>query len=151
MTRLTRDSRIAICLIVIALVALWESRDLNLMSAVFPRTAGGILLILSLVYLVKSLVKPEFGRVLDAIDRRRVMQMCVGLILYVFLIWFIGFLAASLIFLAYFVWYLQGAEQPSRRRMLRAGAASLVISGGFYLLFKMVFVVPLPVGYLFGG
>lgn len=151
MSRITRDSYVAIVLILISVIALWGARDLNKMSAIFPRTIATILLILSVIYLIVSLIKkPEGGKAFAGIDKKIVLSMCGGMVGYVILIWLISFLVASLIFIGFFVWFLQdSSENGWRPRLFSSVISSVVVSIGFYLLFEGVFNVPLPRGIFF--
>lgn len=151
MKRMSKDVIIAIVLLFISGVVLWETKDLNKMSADFPKTIGYILLLLSIYYLIVSLMKPNFEKVFASINKTRIAFMCLGMVIYAFFIWLIGFLLASLLFMSFFVWYLQGPQDNQKRRVLLAGISSLIVISGFYSLFKYVFAVPLPVGLIFGG
>lgn len=150
MKRLSRDVYIAMVLLFISGVVLWETSSLNKMSAVFPRTIGYILLVLSLYYLVFSLFKPNYDKVFATIDKKRVSTICFSFVGYTFFIWLIGFLLASLIFMFVTVWYLQNQGEEPKRKTFRAGFCSLLVTFGFYSLFKFIFVVPLPAGIIFG-
>jgi hypothetical protein len=149
MHRLTKDVISAVVLVIISGVVLWETSGLNEMSAVFPRTIGYILLVLSLFYLVKSIAKPTYEKVFEGTDKRKVLVMSLGVLIYAVLIWIIGFLIASLCYLFSIIWYLQGAKEEPKRRIFRAGIASLSVSVGFYFIFKFLLNVPLPLGILF--
>jgi hypothetical protein len=149
MHRLTKDVISAVVLVIISGVVLWETSGLNEMSAVFPRTIGYILLVLSLFYLVKSIAKPTYEKVFEGTDKRKVLVMSIGVLIYAVLIWIIGFLVASLCYLFSIIWYLQGKQEGPKKRIFRAGIASLSVSVGFYFIFKFLLNVPLPLGILF--
>lgn len=151
MKRINHDTYAAVAFLAIACFALWETRDLNDMSAMFPRTIGFILLGLSAVYFAASVFNPGKDELFTSVDRRRAVSMGLGMIAYVVFMWFAGFLLASLCFIAFFVWLLQGRTERRLRRVMRASFFSLLVGGGFYLLFRFVFLVPLPEGLLFGG
>lgn len=150
MRRLTYDVYMALLFLALAGVVFWETSRLNPMSAVFPRTIGYILLVLSSYYFIQSIWKNRTKAAFADIDRRRVASMCLFLIAYVWLIWLVGFLLASMLFIFTVVWYLQEKDVHFRIKLYRALICSLSISIGFYALFRYVFIVPLPTGYLFG-
>lgn len=149
MRRLTYDVYIALILLCVSGIVFRETSRLNPMSAVFPRTIGYILFVLSIYYLVQSIWKASHEPIFAGVDRRRVAIMCAFLIGYTGLIWLIGFLIASILFIFVVVWYLQEKNVSFKLKLYRAASCSLLISIGFYSLFKYVFIVPLPTGLLF--
>lgn len=151
MQRISSDSYTALILFAIACIALWNTRDLNNMSATFPRTVGFILLGLSAVYFVTSILRPNKAKLFAEVDKRRVVSMVLGMVVYVGLMWIAGFLPASVAFIAFFVWFLQGRGKSQTSKLIRAGMFSILVGSSFYLLFRFVFLVPLPNGVLFGG
>jgi hypothetical protein len=151
MLRICKDSYVAVALILLSLVALWGTRELNEMSAVFPKTVGIILLVLSIVYLIKSIKKPDYNKVFGSIDKGRVVPMLLGMVIYVALIWAVGFFLASLFFISFFVWFLQEPGNNRMHRLTRSGLYSIGMVLVFYLVFRYVFLVPLPEGIIFGG
>lgn len=74
------------------------------MSYVFPRTIGIILLLLSIVYLIKSFIKPDQRKLFAGIDKRKVAVMSLGMVGYVILIGIFGFLIASILFIGTLTW-----------------------------------------------
>lgn len=144
--KIYRENYVALALIIISVIALWETRGLNEMSAVFPQVIAGIMLFLSAIYLIKSFIVIDDSKVFTGIDKKRVSTMFIGLGIYTFLIWLIGFLLASVIYITFFVWYLQEKET---RRLSKAAISSVLFCTGFFLLFKYVLAVPLPTGILF--
>jgi hypothetical protein len=140
---------VALIVIVVSLIALWNTWDLDPMSGIFPKVSALLLLLLGIIYLITSFFKKAEHRAFEGVDKKIVLIMSAGIAGYVFLIWLIGFLIASLIFIGGFVWYLQGSKVNWKASLLRAGLSSVVVSVGFYLLFKGVFNVPLPNGLLF--
>lgn len=149
MRKLSNDVYLALILLLIAGVVFWETSRLNPMSAVFPRTIGYVLLILSIYYLGHSLLKPMYEQAFANVDKQRVALICLFLIIYGFFIWLIGFLLASIIFIFTVVWYLQEKGVKLKLKLLRSSLCSLFISLCFYSLFKFVFIVPLPPGLIF--
>ncbi|PTM59493.1 tripartite tricarboxylate transporter TctB family protein [Desmospora activa] len=151
MRGINSDGITAILLMLVASIALWHTRELNEMSAAFPRTVGWILVGLSIVYFSKSFWRPRGEKRFAAVDRRRVIIATVGIVFYGALIGLIGFLWASLLYLTFFACFLQKRELQLRLRLMRAVVFAFAVGGSFYLLFRYVFVVPLPNGVLFGS
>lgn len=149
MRKLTNDMYIAFILIIISGVVLWETSGLNKMSAVFPRTIGYILLVLSIIYMITSIMKPTYEKAFEGIDRKKVAVMSLGILLYAVLIWIFGFLIASLCYIFSFVWYLQGDLSVPKKRLMRAVVASIGVTIVFFIIFKFLLNVPLPLGLLF--
>ncbi|QKY70411.1 tripartite tricarboxylate transporter TctB family protein [Lentibacillus sp. CBA3610] len=152
MQRINYNTVSSVILIIVACIAIWETRGLSEMSYVFPRTIGIILLILSIGYLIKSLIKPTDTKLLSGIDKRKVFVMSLGMIGYVVLISLFGFLIASLLFIGTLTWYLQrdNQEKSSKAKIVHAVISSVSVSIVFFVLFRYVFLVPLPAGILLG-
>ncbi|RST60285.1 tripartite tricarboxylate transporter TctB family protein [Siminovitchia terrae] len=137
-------------LLFISLVGLWETRGLSEMSYIFPRTVCIILFLLSFIYFIKSLFKKEAADYFINVRKRKVIQVASGMVCYFILISFIGFLPASIIYLAASIWILPKEGNTKSRRLLlfQALFISIVFSTTFYVLFRYVFNVPLPEGLL---
>jgi len=146
--RVGKEPFLALLVLTLGLLALWETRELNEMSAMFPQAVGGILIGLGLFYLLYSLFRPVSGKGGGgtAIGRRRVLLMTTAMVGYVLFIGVIGFLPATLVFTGFSTWILQGREIASLPRIRRAILFMLVVSVGFFLLFRYVFLVPFPTG-----
>lgn len=149
MFQLTKDSYMALIVIIIALIGLWNTWELDLMNGIFPKISSILLLLLGLIYLIISFFTKTNYRVFEEVNKKVVLTMGSGIVTYVILIWVIGFLIASLIFIAGSVWYLQGNKVSWKTGLFRGGISSIVVSIGFYLLFQGIFNVPLPNGYIF--
>ncbi|MBD8003921.1 tripartite tricarboxylate transporter TctB family protein [Bacillus norwichensis] len=136
-------------LLVISLAAILDTRGLSEMSYVFPRTVCIILFLLSLIYFIKSLVKNEAADYFIN-HKRKVILVTSSMVCYFILISFIGFLPASIIYLAASIWILQKEGNTKRRHLFlfQAFPISIIISSAFYILFRYVFHVPLPEGLL---
>ncbi|MBB6453670.1 heme O synthase-like polyprenyltransferase [Salirhabdus euzebyi] len=153
MQRVNHDIVSSIIFIFVAAFALWETRGLSEMSYVFPRTAGIILLVCSIIFFIKSIIKKEDKKAFDDINKRKVMVMSLGMIGYLIVIGLVGFLIASIIYIWAFCFYLQRdeKEKSNKSKMLHAGITAFGVSIFFFVLFKFVFAVPLPPGIFFGG
>ena len=137
-------------LLVISIVALWETRGLSEMSYIFPRTVCIILFIMSLVYFFKSLVEKEGMEYFKNVSKRKVILIASGMAGYVILISFIGFLTASIIYLTSSIWILQKGRSIKSNRLLLIHSLfiSIILSSALYVLFRYVLIVPLPDGLL---
>ncbi|SFA99339.1 Tripartite tricarboxylate transporter TctB family protein [Lentibacillus halodurans] len=142
----------SVILIIVACLAIWETKGLSEMSYVFPRTIGLILLILSIAYYIKSMIKSSSSKLFEGINKRKVVIMSLSMIGYVILISLFGFLMASMLFIGWMTWYLQqhNTDKSNKAKIVHASISSISISIFFFVLFRYVFVVPLPSGLLFG-
>lgn len=151
MQRMNSNTYTAILLVAIACIALWQTQDLNSMSAMFPQVIGLILLMLSIIYFIVGIIRPVRENPFAFIEKKRVIPLVLGMVGYLLLIWTVGFLIASFTFVAFFVWFLQGDMENQLGRLMRSFVFAFVIDGFFYVLFRYVFFVPLPTGVLFGA
>lgn len=137
------DLWVSLGFILVAVIALGHLRGLNKMSAIFPGTVGGILFFLGVVCLFQSL----FGRGKSAekgvAPVLSVWVVSLGMAGYVALIPWLGFLAATLLFAGTVTWFLS-----QRERNFRGVAVSLLIGLLFYAVFRWIFMVPFPEGWL---
>lgn len=133
----------------ISIIALVKTEGLSQMSALFPQIIASILLGCSVIYLIVSLIKPTHDKAFEGLNGKRIITFLAGLCLYVLLIWIVGFLISSILMLGFFIWFLQGDKFSTRRRVIFAGGCSIGITVVFYVLFKVVFLVPLPPGLFF--
>jgi|SRR5699024_6266546 len=145
----------SITLIVISVIALWQTIGLTKMSYVFPRSIAIILLFLSSIYLINSIIKiirNNETSFFDGIKVKEVLIMGIGMIGYIFSIIFFGFLISSVLYMTFVTWYLQKETKKSMKlRIAHSFVSSLLFSLFFFFLFKNVFLVPLPEGVLFSG
>ncbi|MFD1705548.1 tripartite tricarboxylate transporter TctB family protein [Siminovitchia sediminis] len=134
-------------LLLLASIILWETRGLSEVSYIFPRTVGIILLLLSSVYFVKSLVSKDTRQYFTHMDRRKIILIALSMAGYVLFIVIAGFWPASILYITVTAWYLQRDEPlKSRRRVFTQSlSVAFIFSTAFYLLFRYVFFVPLPV------
>ncbi|VEF47407.1 Tripartite tricarboxylate transporter TctB family [Bacillus freudenreichii] len=72
----------------------------------------------------------------------------LGMAGYVVFISLIGFLLASIVYLSSVMWLLQKEETTQRGLsiLVKSVLFSILFSTSFYLLFRYVFIVPLPAG-----
>lgn len=146
MQRINHDTLAAIGVMILSIIALWETRGLSEMSYIFPRTVGVLLFVLSIIYLLSSVWKGKPGNLLEGIQKRTVLVFVIGVVGYAILIPTIGFLWASIVFMGVISWYLQKEQHQKNlaKKLLHSGLSAILFSTGFYLLFHYVFMVPLP-------
>ena len=147
-----RGMEIAVSLVLIAVAGVVISDSLRLgirwrpiegpAAGYFPFYIGMILAISSAVTMLKAVVdKPAAGRTF--VTRQsfgRVLAVLVPLILYIFVLSFIGIYVASAIYVALFMWHF-GKYPLAKGALIGAG-----ISLSLFLMFEVWFLVPLPKG-----
>lgn len=144
------DRILASIMIVIALGALWFSRDISIMASVFPRTIAILLLIFSIVLLIRAFLsqpkisKPEPGSVV-----RRLGLICV-LVLWSFSLKWFGFIFASVL-ATVLLTLLAHYHGWTSKRAIFYGLVLTGIITFFYTLFAIILNVPLPIGLLWQG
>ncbi|HBV97482.1 MAG: hypothetical protein JL50_08085 [Peptococcaceae bacterium BICA1-7] len=136
--------------LIIAAAAWYMTGDLSKMGSFFPRVIAVMMGIFAIIQIAVSLLQKKKEEPFSGIDAKRVISMVLGISLYVALIMLIGFILSGILFLAFFFWYLErgGDKSPSMARSL---ILAVLITGAFYSVFHYIFLVPLPVGMLFGG
>ncbi|MCD5325241.1 MULTISPECIES: tripartite tricarboxylate transporter TctB family protein [Pontibacillus] len=148
MRRFNKETVIASVLVFIFSYAYYEARQLSEMSGIFPEVISLISLILSILYLVKSFWIPVTNRPFEGVDKEKIYAVIGGMVLYGIGLWYVGFLITSLFIVTMLVFLLQD-EGSKKQKWVKAGTSSTLICGGFYLLFRFVFLVPLPNGQIF--
>ena len=144
---------IAGLMIVVGAVAIWQTLDMSDSdSFVFPRAVAGAMILLSLVYILRQLVRPGAGSNDEAglvggsnLRRSGLMVVMVGGSLA--MPW-TGFMISGIIVFAAIMLLAMYDEWTPRRRWLFP-LVGLVVVVGFYLLFAELLSVPLPTGVLF--
>lgn len=133
----------------LALVALWQSRDMTTLGAVFPRTFAVAMLVLAVAYIVRQWLRPGSagsdppgGSLLR---RTLLVAVLAGWILA--LPW-LGFIVTSLV--SFVLLSLVAAFEPWnwRRTLIHLAVAGITVAG-FYYLFARLLLVPLPEARLF--
>ena len=142
---MTKDTGTAILFIVIAVCGMWSSQSFNELSSIFPVIILWIFLVLSVLYLVSSVI---FSRQTEEnkIFTKEFLIISISLFAYVFLIWITGFIIASLLFLGIATWHLQADIVSGRRRIINSVLSSVLVTSVFFIIFRYVLLVPLPGG-----
>ncbi|WP_366924431.1 tripartite tricarboxylate transporter TctB family protein [Metallumcola ferriviriculae] len=145
-----RNTIFSLLIIIFAIGAIFEVQELGTDSRIFPQVISVILIILSLLHLVKhARIKPIQGFFGDAVISRLII-MALGMIFYVFGVKYLGFTAASVIFLSFFMWYFHIRRKVGGMRILLFSVIlSVVITLTFYGIFQYLFLIPLPQGVIF--
>jgi putative tricarboxylic transport membrane protein len=122
--------------------ALWHAGEFSMLGAVFPRTIGGLLIVLGIVYLVLvALGRTQPVALLQGSLARRA-GVALVMLAWAWALVPLGFLASSAIA---FVLLMLVANHDRWSLARAAGylAAGAVVLGGLYALFKLVLLVPL--------
>ncbi|MTI82051.1 MAG: tripartite tricarboxylate transporter TctB family protein, partial [Firmicutes bacterium] len=118
------------------------------MGAVFPNIIIAILAGLSVIQLIQSFTKKEVKPAFEGVEARRVLSMALGIVGYVIVMMFAGFLISSVLFLGVFFKVLDNTKKVT---VFKSAALACVLTAIFYGVFHYAFHVPLPVGIIFGG
>lgn len=138
--------------IVIAAVTLWDTTSYtDADSYVFPRTIAVVLIVFSLVLIVQWLLgRQSLSEPPAAGSTPRRIALVIAMLAATAAMPWIGFLVSGV--LAFAAVLLIAMYDPwTRFRTIVYPVVGLVIVGGFYLLFREVLQVPLPVGSVFSG
>jgi len=130
-------------LIAVGVAAIWFARDFSALGAVFPRTVGGLMVALAVVY-IGLVLRGRTARLapLGGSNARRIVVAAV-MLAWGFALEPLGFLPSSA---AAFVVLLAVAHHDrwTPRLALIYGLSAALLLGGLYGLFKQVLLVPLP-------
>ena len=108
----------------------------------FPFYIGLILAVSSAVNLTRAIfdAKGAEKTFTTRLALRQVLAVLLPLIVYVVAVSFIGIYVASAIYMALFMWHF------GKFRIWRGLIVGAAVSGAFYMMFEVYFVVPLPKG-----
>lgn len=150
-SRRKSDAGAALMAAVIAAVAalmLWEAGEFSQFGSIFPRVAGGVMLLGSLFVLGRTLL----GKGPESAQRSSSGLLSSVALMVVMLVWILmlevaGFTLASWVgFLALAL--IAGGEWPSLRKAALYAVVGLVLVLALQLLFQQVLGVRLPAGEL---
>ncbi len=140
-------------MIVVAVVAIWDTLDMaDSDSYVFPRAVAGAMILLSLLYILRQLVRPGAGTneeagLVGGSNPRRIGLVIVMVGGSLAMPW-TGFMISGIVVFGAIMGLAMYDEWTPRLRWLFP-LSGLVIVIGFYLLFAHLLSVPLPTGVLF--
>ena len=132
-------------------VAFWFSIDEEIMrlSIMFPKAMIAIMALISILLLIKGIIKAERQDLFGVGSNRRVIITALLFFVWGAAISYLGFFVTSVLAILAQAWYLALAR---RKVTLPALALWLVIAAGevafFYLIFTRLLHVPLPEGIL---
>lgn len=117
------------------------------MGAIFPRTVGGILVVLAAIQAARCLFgqggASELEEGVDGGSRTRRLVVGGVMIGWAFLFPPIGFIVTSLAAVLILMLVAEFNPVPLRRRLLRTGLAAIMV-GLFYWLMVSVLYIPMP-------
>ena len=132
-------------------VAFWFSIDEEIMrlSIMFPKAMIAIMALISILLLVKGILKAERQDLFNVGSNRRVIITALLFFVWGVAISYLGFFVSSVLAILAQAWYLALAR---RKVTLPVLALWLVVAAGevafFYLIFTRLLHVPLPEGIL---
>jgi hypothetical protein len=150
--RIRVNTDIAAGLFGLAFVALfWFGRGrLSMLSAVFPDTVLGLIVLISLVLLAKGFTRPDIRNLFEEGDRRRLVVVTLLLLAWWWLIGWLGFAVASVLVFMALVWYLALAQRQVRLPQIALWFSVVVVEVGFfYLVFSRLLYIRPPRGLFF--
>jgi len=143
---LNADLIIGFSSIALAGVVFVVTRDLSRLGGLFVNYTLVVIFILSALMLIKGFVKPQRLSFFDSSEERNnVIIGVVILLVYLILMPLVGFLPASYLFYAIFNLYL-AQDRWNWKNVLRSVVISAVVVTVFYMVFRFLLAVPLPVG-----
>ena len=113
--------------------------------AMYPRLLAAVMFILSCVFLFQALRKGALKNVKIQIDREKtikVLRLLFVIVVYVIGIYFIGYIISSIICVFLFILIFDG-------KIIQAIISSVGATVILYLVFRIIFNIPLPMGYFF--
>lgn len=148
---LTGSSRVSVALglatIIIAAGALWFSRDMSMLAAVFPRTIGILLLIFGSCLAIQAMRGRERVQSQAKGHWRRQLTLVVIVLAWSLTLKWLGFLISSVL-ASVLLMGIAHFHAWSLRRVVVYLVTLLVIIAAFYGLFAGLLNVPLPRGRL---
>ena len=132
-------------------VAFWFSIDEEIMrlSIMFPKAMIGIMALISILLLIKGILKAERQDLFNVGSNKRVIITALLFFVWGIAISYLGFFVSSVLAILAQAWYLALAR---RKVTLPTLALWLVVAAGevafFYLIFTRLLHVPLPEGIL---
>lgn len=143
---LNTDLIVGVFGIALAAVAYLFTRNIGPLGKVFVDYVLIAISFLSVLIVSKGFIRPERARFFESVvERNNILAGLLILGLYLFFMPRIGFLPASYIFFLVLSLYLTD-DRLALKRILQAAVLSAIVVTGFYLVFRNVLGVPLPVG-----
>jgi len=148
--RINKDLATPIAFLLLCIICLTTVSSMNALSIGFPLFILIIMFILSIILLIQTIAGKSKQKDSEGIIfTPRTVVTAIALILYVGLIWLIGFFISSLLYLGFMTWYLQKSETKATTRMLKSVSGAVITTTVFYVIFRYGLLVYLPSGMLF--
>ncbi len=144
---------VAIILILVAVLALWDTTEMtDADSFVFPRAIAISMISFCILFIVTQMISPSIGgndeaRVVGGSTMRRIWLVLAMVVSSLLMPW-LGFLVSGVLAFGSIMMLAMYDEWTLSRRLLFP-FAGIVIVIGFYFMFAELLLVPLPVGTLF--
>ncbi len=139
----------AAVLLLLALAALWQSREFSALGSIFPRAIGVVMVAASVIVLWRTLRRrapPSRGFAREGLLRGLLLIAVISL--WIVLLERAGFALAGVI--AYVALALVTEREPlTWRRLLRFAVVAIAFVAAFQLVFVHLLKVQLPVGTIF--
>ena len=151
--KMNKDRWISLCLILFALIWIWQASKIKPLLAVasedvgpklFPFFAGSILLVCSIGKFFSS---KEKGKPFCTKEQWITVGILLGtLVAYMLLLYLVGFLVSTPPMLFALVYLLNGRKKP---KVVKTIIFAVVMTAIVFLVFRYVLSVMLPMGILF--
>lgn len=137
--------------ILLALVFLYQTKDLNYLSAIFPQIISIVLIALCAVSILLS-IKKKKQKSAEKIERKDLLYIIIVIALafvWVYLMdWVLGFTVGSIIFMT-IISLIIGGKGINFKQLVGNVITFAVITIAFWYLLGKLLIVPLPRGLLF--
>jgi CDP-diglyceride synthetase len=142
------DALVAAAIAVVAILALWNAQQFSQFGSIFPRVAGGVMLLGSLALVCRALLgRGPAGPKRSSSGLPNSIALIVVLLVWILALEWAGFVLASWVaFVALAL--IAGGERPSLRRFALYAVLGVVLVVGLQTLFQQVLNVRLPAGQL---
>lgn len=149
-TKQNTDRIVAVFMLVVSLVFWWQLRSISAgLDIIFPRFIIACLVGLSLLLLVKSVVKPEFAELLAIQSKSRVVAGAAASVAWVVFLRILGFAITSVLVFSALSWLLADRSKRNVSTAIVSLLVAVAIVAAVYLVFAGFLEVPLPRGTLF--
>ena len=141
----------AVLIIVLAVVALWDTTNMaDADSFVFPRAIAVAMILFSIALIVWNLVKPTplNGESNPGASTPRRVGLVAAMLIGTALMPYVGFMLSGIVVFAAITWFAM-YDEWTRFRLIVYPLVGVAIVLGFYAIFAKVLLVPLPTGLLF--
>lgn len=137
--------------ILLAFVFLYQAKDLNYLSAIFPQIIS-IILIALCVTLIAISVKKRAQEKAESLGKKDILYIIIVVALsfvWIYLMdWVLGFTVGSIVFMT-IISVIVGGKNMNFKQFVGNIVAFAVITIAFWYLLAKLLVVPLPRGLLF--